>query len=60
MFVRLTSSEEHEKELVVVTKKKTPADVFMIDPSWTSKLVWDIYVMSEPKKGKAPALPEEM
>ncbi|CAE7033635.1 KCNH2 [Symbiodinium natans] len=24
---------------------KTPAEVCLVDPSWTSKLVWDIYVM---------------
>ena len=28
---------------------KTPAEVFLVDPSWTSKLVWDIYVMSAAK-----------
>ena len=34
----------------VESKGKLPGDVCMVDPSWTSKLVWDIYVMSAPEK----------
>ena len=30
---------------VATVPAKSPAQFFLIDPSWTTKLVWDIYVM---------------
>ncbi|CAK9087516.1 unnamed protein product, partial [Durusdinium trenchii] len=46
---KLSSSEKTEDSQVEVpvatVPAKSPAQFFLIDPSWTTKLVWDIYVM---------------
>ena len=45
-IVRVQSKADDAGALVPF---KTPREVCLVDPSWTSKLVWDIYVMCSPQ-----------